>query len=334
MMNFAVAINDGFLRYAYVMITSLLENHKGREVTVYVLHRGIDREKLFVFEKLAKQYDQTIHCLEIREDMFPGELPCSEKWPVEIYFRLALPYLLPKEERILYLDADVIVNQSLSELYETELEGHLLAACPDVSDGSLSDLQKELFRDYLDEEGFHYYNSGVLLMDLEGIRREFSFEYLIDQAFLLQEKLSAFDQDLINFVFRSRILELEAARYNHFARIGFLRGIGYEEILERRIAIIHYSGPKPWSAVNLRTNVEKLWWVYAKMTPYYREMMEELLYAEMEKGYQSTNEFRYQTILYEESEREKEHLKAREKELLEVMEQSRRLIEKLSEGNS
>lgn len=332
-MNLALAINEPYLRYAYVMLTSVFENHKEEAVSVFLLHGGIAEEKLHIYDELAERYGQSIRCLAITEELFPKTLPSTEKWPLEIYYRLALPFLL-SEERILYLDADIIVNRSLKPLYETELSGALLSACPDISDGNLSELQNQLFHNLMQEADFHYYNSGVLLMDLAGIRREFTLEALIGQVFTLKDLLSAFDQDLINYVFHGRILPQDASVYNHFARIGYLRGIGYEEIMAGNTAIVHYSGPKPWSAVNLRTNVEKLWWDYAKKTPFYRELLEELLYAEMDAGYRSTNEFRYQELLLTDVQNERDRLKKREQELLLVMEESRKLIEKLSGGGA
>ena len=42
-------------------------------------------------------------------------------------------------------------------------------------------------------------------------------------------------------------------------------------------AIIHYTGFKPWDSGNCHYDIEKLWWEYAKKTPFYQELLEEFL---------------------------------------------------------
>ena len=53
------------------------------------------------------------------------EVPLSKQYgKPELYYRLLAPYLLPEEmERILYLDADIIINGSLREFYQQSIDG-------------------------------------------------------------------------------------------------------------------------------------------------------------------------------------------------------------------
>ena len=320
-MNIAIALNEAFLRYGYVLLTSIFENNRSWDVTVYVLYRGIDEDRFAAYLKLASEYGQKVIPVEVPETMIPSDLPVTDKWTLEIYFRLALPELLPKEaERVLYLDTDVAVDDDLRELYDADIAGvdgdYLIAGSPDISDGNLSDLQKELFVDMLKDEGFHYINSGVIVMNIHKLREVCSIDMLVAKIRELKPYLSAFDQDLINYVFYGRIRYLDARRFNHFARIYYNQGIGIRQAREEHTVIVHYAGPKPWSATNLRTDIELIWWEYAKKTPYYTAFMEELLFAMMERGYENTNEFKYQ--------------KYKEQQYLDVIRDSKALIEKLT----
>lgn len=59
--------------------------------------------------------------------------------------------------------------------------------------------------------------------------------------------------------------------YNLFARIAYYCDIKYETLRDK-ISIIHYAWYKPWDGKVTHYNLEKLWWDYAKLTPFYIEL--------------------------------------------------------------
>lgn len=330
-MNIAIALNEKFLRYGYVMLTSLFENNSKEEVSVTVLHRGIDDSRFEPYRLLAQRYNAAVTPMDITCDMIPGDLPNTDKWPIEVYFRLMLPFLLPVSvERLLYLDTDIIVDRSLKDLYEMDFDGSLIAAVPDNSDGKLSEKQMSIFSKIMDEvSDFHYVNSGVILMNISLLREFYTPLSFMETAEKLKSQITAFDQDLINYMFCGRIKYLPAEKYNLFARLFHNSGYDYSRVKNERTAIIHYTGPKPWSGTNLRTDMEKFWWDYAALTPYYHEFLEELVESEIETGFENTNEFRYQKYLQQNLQAEVDTLKTRETEYLKVIKESGELLKKL-----
>ncbi len=328
-MNIAISLDKNFINVGYVMLTSLFMNHKESDVSVYVLYRGLEEGDFLPYHNLAQKFGKNLYLLNVPENMIPSSLPVSDKWPSEIYFRLALPYLLPDEERILYLDTDIIINNDLSELYNLPFNNLLFYAAPDNSDGNLSEKQCELFGDLLNNPDFHYANSGVLLMNLEGIRNEFKITDITGFIEKNRRLLTAFDQDTINYLLNGRIGFLPHEKYNLFARLYHNSGYTYDKVREKGTCIIHYTGPKPWSGESLRTDMEKFWWEYAKETPYYHEFMEQSLFTEMNKNYENTNEFLYQLYLLQEAENREAALREREKEYISLLNESSALLEKL-----
>ena len=330
-MNIAIALNEKYSRYGYVLLVSIFENNSTEHVTIYLLNRDFSDGSLRAYAELAESYGQAIVPIRIEEDMIPDYLPYTEKWSIEIYFRIILPFMVDDSvDRVLYLDTDVVVDGSLSELYNTPFDGNLFCAVIDNSSGNLSEIQMEIFGDIIKKyPGFSYCNSGVILMNMTEIRRDYTLDDFWDAAYGLQEKLTAPDQDLINYMFYDRIKYLPAEKYNLFARLYFNSGFGYDRIKENKTVIIHYSGPKPWSGESLRTDVEKFWWKYAKLTPYYYEFLEEVVMGEINKNYTNTNEFKYQLYLKQQVEIQMDEFKKREKEYLSVIDESRALIERL-----
>ncbi len=330
-MHIAISINQEYIKYAYVLLTSVCENHKNINEMIFfhVLYCDIQEEKLDVLKQLEKDYKCSVIFHQIQDQILTKQLPSIEKWPIEVWLRLALPFILPDDiERVLYLDTDTIVIGSLSELYATDFENCFFAACPDLSNNNLQDYQKELFNDRMRGQAFVYVNSGVLLMNIRKITEELVLDDFTSLAVSLNEKYQVFDQDLINYMFAGKIKFLDGQKYNHFARIGFLNGIKYHDITQRDTAIIHYTGPKPWSVTNLRSDVEIFWWEYARQTPFYEELLEQVLWGEMRKGYTETNEFRYQNLMVQQLEHENAQLQKMNDELLAGLNECRTFIEK------
>lgn len=184
------------------------------------------------------------------------------------YLRLALPRLLPDTDRILYMDADILVRGSLRELWETPMEGMTLAAVRGAV--NLSDKWEwNRQRDYwhlLEEQRGNYINAGVTLLNLSEIRRR-NLKKEWDE--LARQKLYYQDQDILNITCQGAIRYLPL-KYN---RLAYMPEDAYHRFVEEGLctqeefaqamegpAIIHYAGDKPWKRYD--TNLGSLWWEY------------------------------------------------------------------------
>lgn len=288
-MNIAISINEKYVPYAYVTLTSLFENNSSQHINVYVLYGSKEGNILHIFDELARKYGQNIFYLEVAQTVFGDKLPRNAQWTVEIYFRLALPELLPAEiDRILYLDVDIIVTDSLEELYYMELQGKSIGACKDMGvlygSGPLSKGQKELFEPFMEKGEYAYFNSGVLLMDIAKMRREGrNADFFVKVGERFANQING-DQDILNYVYHDDVVYADTERYNLFARALYNMGRDYQWVKEHG-AIVHFVGRKPWHHEAVRYNTEKLFWDYAQKTPYYTELLEQVVIGEVESGF-------------------------------------------------
>lgn len=85
------------------------------------------------------------------------------------WYRVLLPELLPQNKRALYLDADTIVRRSLVPLWETALDGAPFAAATNPLYPFMPNWPRERLGV---PEARRYINTGVLLLDLETMRRD------------------------------------------------------------------------------------------------------------------------------------------------------------------
>jgi lipopolysaccharide biosynthesis glycosyltransferase len=246
-MNLLFSINEAYLSVFENCLRSILSNGGYEHYDVYILQNDISIESQ---KNLEECYEQvSFFWMNVDTHLFDG-LPLSERYPVQIYFRLAAPMLLPKNlERILYLDGDVLVINSLKELYETDFEGNYLAACTHTGTmlTNFNHLRLQTGQDV------PYINSGVMLYNLPLLREHLSLDAL--KAYAKGHELLLFlpDQDLLTALYGQNVKLLDACRYNLGERALRMHELDptksslSKEWIRQNTSIIHYYGKhKPW----------------------------------------------------------------------------------------
>ncbi len=276
MMNIAISINRKYVVVAYVMLTSLFENNKDEDVRVFVLNSELTDDDVESLSSLAGEYGNELESVHIDKEMFPDELPTSELWSIETYYRLMMTRLLSDEmDRILYLDVDMIVNGSLHDLYNIDFEGAHFVACEDADPTGVNFPYRCINFGERIKAGYIYFNAGVMLWNLMELRGKYDLEDYFRTAKELEYKIDNVDQDLLNYVHYGHIKYVDN-RYNYYARLRANEGATYEDA-KRDAVIVHFLSQKPWDANGYHFEAEKLWWDYARMTPYYYELLEMFL---------------------------------------------------------
>jgi lipopolysaccharide biosynthesis glycosyltransferase len=166
-----------------------------------------------------------------------------------MWFRLALPALLPDTERVLYLDCDTLGLAPFAPLWELDLDGCAIGAVTNVFPPYLLHRPGDLGLASKD-----YFNSGVLLMDLDGWREQGLAERIVQRSLSEPSQIVFPDQDALN-------LELHGARFPLHPRWNCQNSIIYFRTGEQALgvvptaearahpAVLHFEGPelaKPW----------------------------------------------------------------------------------------
>ena len=143
--------------------------------------------------------------MEVPADLF-ADAPVARYWTRAMYYRLLAAELLPRSlDRGLYLDPDILVINPVRALYDTDLEGDLMAAATHT--GLLAGITDPVNRLRLENyEAEAYYNSGVLVMDLSAMRREVRPGDIFDYAREHADILLLPDQDVLNGLYGGQIL--------------------------------------------------------------------------------------------------------------------------------
>ena len=278
-MHIAIALNQKYYRYTYVFLTSLCAHHEEGSLYLHILHNDLTETEINGFTQLLNSHGHQIAFYHISRADFPPELPVTEAWPLEAYFRLKLVDILPSwVDRLLYLDVDIIVTNNLRELYDLDFEGMDFVVCADMGvTGFFTDIRSKLFNQRI-SAGYRYFNSGVMLWNLKKLRTQYTFEFYMQLIKELHFEVLAPDQDLLNYAHYDCLKYADEYKYNLFARHSYNCGIRYQQA-KNEAAIIHYTGFKPWSGQYVHYDIEQIWWDYAAMTPFYHELLEEFTHA-------------------------------------------------------
>lgn len=265
-----------------VMIHSLCVNDSGNELHFHIIiDDTVTLEQQHELRSVVRDYGDVNFYLINVDNIKEYLIVKVENFPIPIYYRLLMDKILPNTiKKVLYLDADIIVRKDLSELWNTSLENLAVAGVPNAS------YSEQCYRlNYPEEKG--YFNSGVLLFNLDYIRKHNITDLYITYIIENPEKLLCPDQDVINYVLQDCKIPIPV-RYN--VQEGFLRippannsikDIHFEEEIIDPV-IVHYTKDKPWSK-KCNHPLKNLYYHYKNSTIWSKSMyMEHFKYKKLD----------------------------------------------------
>jgi lipopolysaccharide biosynthesis glycosyltransferase len=239
-----------YIRHCAVMLRSLYDSNPGADISVYIIHSRTDgNERVKLMTYLATFLD-TVSYIQIDPALASG-LPMVGHLTSAAYYRLFLPSILPSTvEKVLYLDCDLLVVDSLNDLWNISLGDQLLAAVIDRS-------QQENRQRLSLRQDSSYFNSGVLLLNMALLRKSDIIPKGLIFAKRMGEAAYFADQDILNYLFQDGWMRLHS-RWNALPHLWGLDGSQStpeertsQEMVSAQTdpAIVHFAGggpAKPW----------------------------------------------------------------------------------------
>ncbi|MBE6500691.1 MAG: glycosyltransferase family 8 protein [Methanobrevibacter thaueri] len=185
---------------------------------------GISEENRLKIESISKKFKVKTQLNFIRysnlEEILGIEIKATRA--LSTYARLFVASLLDdKIDKILYLDCDAIVADSLKELWDLHIDDYYCAAVLDACPKYIN-----LFLDLPD--GQEHFNAGLLLINLKSWRENNLEKQFLDLIISKNGEVFHNDQGVINVVCRDKILKLNP-KYNLLSP--FFE-VGYEKVLQ------------------------------------------------------------------------------------------------------
>jgi lipopolysaccharide biosynthesis glycosyltransferase len=262
-----------------VSIASLLENNKDLdEITINLIDGGITKKNLENVETVVRSYGRNIHIIDgakIQKQL--ERFNCRPyKGSYVTYFKLlAFGSIEAKSGKILMLDGDILVMQSLRELCDMDLNGYVM-----------SEIVDPYMPSYLTQmvgipKGRPYWNAGVMFINQKEWNKQKCEQQIIDHWEHEKSDYLFADQDVTNILFGDKIKELDL-KYNFYSKNYML--YPYERVLmnvkKDMLDNIRKNGPvcvhcideswrsRPWFRGNSHS-MSAEWDMYLAMTPWW-----------------------------------------------------------------
>lgn len=287
MINILISVNKKFLEHIEEFIITLIY-YSSKKINFYLMYienelNEQDLKKISEFVLKTKKAE--IIPIKFNTTDLEG-VPLTDNegayFGLESYSRLFSAFKLPKDiDKILYLDADMICMGDIAELYDINFDGRTWCACQD-----LGVTEKHLNRIGL-PKNYKYINSGMLLINLQKLRKNYTENDIITLIRQIEEKLIYPDQDFINLIFKDDI-KIINNKYNLV-----IKDVRYADLKEKPL-ILHYAGSvKPWDDDVSRFEIEYMKPYYDAMEiqgDYKKDKLTDLLNKHKKYGYRQTRD--------------------------------------------
>lgn len=250
----ALSIDDNYAKYCATTICSILDNkNECDEIFFHILHGDVSEGNI---AKLAGFPNTKLYKLN-ENDFSPYVRRETHVGFTPMFYRLKLASILKDIKKVIYLDCDIIVIKSLSELNSVDITNHVVAAVP----YPLNQHQENFDRLGLKMiQGGFYFNSGVVCMNLEKIRNENIENEFFEFLKVNSQQIQFADQDTLNAVLQGKCLALDS-KFNFVPDPKF-HNKEFCKNLPSDIVVLHFAGAKPWGKGFYNPYAEEFWKYY------------------------------------------------------------------------
>lgn len=206
--NICMITDNNYIVPTSVTINSAIKNKKSEKYNFFIITSNLSEKA----EKEFKKFEQSDVSVNIIRDnaekrfnglhVFSNDSICVAS--ISALLKFVLPDLMLELDKVLYLDGDLIVEQDLGNLYSESLGDCFVAAVEDS--GTL------YWKNQYHKSVNHYFNSGVMLLNLKKMRDENIKNILIEAKKNISDS-SLMDQNVFNLVFDGKVKALPVS-YN------------------------------------------------------------------------------------------------------------------------
>ncbi len=268
------ATDNNYAPYCAVALASLIDKASAtKQYDIVILYEELsekNRERLLRIVGSTKSVSLRFYNMHDFVENYRKTFFVRSNFTIAAYYRLFIVEIFTHYKKVAYIDCDTLFVDEISELFLLEMHNKLAGA---VIDDFLT--QNSQFMHYVKEElqllsPEHYINSGMILFNITALK---SFDLLTKCLDFFKKHPSPVhqDQDVLNTVLYEKILHLPK-EWNYFSTPKRLDPTKPKD----NPKIIHFIGAKkPWEA--LQSLYSAKFWEYAKATPYYTELLENIL---------------------------------------------------------
>ena len=267
----AFACDDNYAQHVAVVMQSIFANaapEDSHEFHILTMELSSETQKRLIDFANANHAALTVQLLSSeRLKLFPE----NHHHTLNTYLRLFIPDLLPEKDKIIYLDADILIFDSLRELWNHPLRSACVAAARD-SMSYFGGSSLKIFEALNLPPSHYYFNAGVLLFNLKEALKIQLLDNVLAWAKSNPNLMFHSDQCILNALLIGKVSYLHPRWNLQVPLIDPVRfGWGCTQQQAEAVAnpaIVHYvTSRKPWFR-QYKLPYQHLYFQYLAQTPW------------------------------------------------------------------
>lgn len=268
-----ICFDDNYAMSGGALINSIARNsNPDKNYDIVILENGVSQRNKGRLKDLVKDKSNVnIRFFDVNAFTELKGVYTRAHFSAATYARLFIPQLFKNFPRVLFIDADTVVESDVAEVLELDIGDNLVAAVKDiVMEGFVkfnaiaqSETGVQTASQYLKtrlqmKDPDKYFQAGIILFNVDQMNIENTFAKLMES--MIGQVYWFLDQDIMNKVFYDRVHYLPLC-WNVYHGNGNtddffpnLKFSTYMSFLEARMhpKMIHYAGEnKPWNTANV-----------------------------------------------------------------------------------
>lgn len=260
-LHIAITHNDNYTEYCVTTMTSIVANKTDEEIVFHIIDGGLSD---FSKQKILEVPNCEVIFDKVDMEVFK-KYKQADYYPVTILFTMILPDVV-KVDKLLYFDCDLVVNSSLKELWQMDIEDNYLIAVEDANGVKYAKkfgLKKES----------KFFNTGMMLINCKKWRENNIPKRAVEIALEKTGTAWGYDQTVLNQLFEGKVKYVDLKWNLQYCPINvyptYKSKKEYKEAI-KSANVIHFVGDyKPWKqGFSCFSPKHKDFFKYHEMTSY------------------------------------------------------------------
>ena len=261
--NIVYSSSDYYSQCTGISIYSLLKNNQNiAKMNIYVLETGISESNKSKIYEIAKNFGRDVKFIDAQKQFDVHVKKLKFKYmrgSYNTYARVMLNAWFNDLDKVLLIDSDTLVVGSIEDLWNTNMDGYLICAVPEIGMYSTYSTYED---NKIVDASNPYFNMGIVLCNLK-LWREKNIDDLIEKKLGdYKENFKIADQSILNYTINNQMKRLHL-KYNYYTSVHAVKYstikkvfsektiFNEDEFLEARKnpVIIHFVGhsfERPW----------------------------------------------------------------------------------------
>ena len=204
-MSVLYAANENYAKLVWISACSLFEHNKDYKIKLYLISDDITVDSICKIKQLTTKFGGELVVVNFSDISYGLENAQIFSGSKTTYARLFLPNIVT-EEKILYLDCDTLIMESLDDLWQIDMKAYYVAG---VQDMVVPHIRYGIGLNHADP----YLNAGILLMNVEKMKHDNLQSRFVEYITEMNGAVPCHDQGVINHVCKG-LVNVLPAKYN------------------------------------------------------------------------------------------------------------------------